>query len=189
MSNTKNFYDLWKSFLVESQTNDAGISELNVGALFGMGARPDASKIGDDSNRKLRQAPKVQDDEEERQVIKGKGKFPKDYRGTDPQIFTGPMSVAQALIDLQLPKDLVNKILNALKRDFEFHGFEVLEKKSKEEISLDNTIRVLTGASLPVDDKKKLNNVITNLLRLHNVRLSKDQGIQLNNWATGAPTP
>lgn len=40
MSNTKNFYDLWKSFLVESQTNDASLSELDLGRLFGVGDRP-----------------------------------------------------------------------------------------------------------------------------------------------------
>lgn len=40
MSNTKNFYDLWKSFLVESQTNNADLSELDLGRLFGMGDRP-----------------------------------------------------------------------------------------------------------------------------------------------------
>ncbi len=40
MSNTKNFYDLWKSFLVESQTSNAGLSELDLGRLFGMGDRP-----------------------------------------------------------------------------------------------------------------------------------------------------
>tara|TARA_B100000683_G_scaffold174114_1_gene167655 strand:+ start:471 stop:1037 length:567 start_codon:yes stop_codon:yes gene_type:complete len=187
MSNTKNFYDLWKSFLVESQTNDAGLSErdFGLGRLFSPGAQDSAN----DDNRQLRQAPKVQDDEEERQVIKGKGKFTKDYRGTDPQIFTGPMSVAQALIDLELPRDLINNILDAMKKDFEFHGFEILEKKGKEVINLDNTIRVLTGASLPAEDKKKINNLITNFLRLHKVRLRNDQGIQLNNWATGAPTP
>ena len=40
MSNTKNFYDLWKSFLVESQTSNAGLSELDLGRLFSMGDRP-----------------------------------------------------------------------------------------------------------------------------------------------------
>lgn len=40
MSNSESFHETWKSFLVESKTNNSNLSELDVGALFGMGDRP-----------------------------------------------------------------------------------------------------------------------------------------------------
>jgi len=40
MSNSESFHETWKSFLVESKTNNSNLSELDIGALFGMGDRP-----------------------------------------------------------------------------------------------------------------------------------------------------
>ena len=100
------------------------------------------------------------------------------FRGGDPQIFTGPNSVAQALMDLKLNKDFINNLLAALKIDFETAGFEILENKSREEIKLPKTLQSLNtyGKSLNPRQKKDVATIISNLLRIHGVKLRRSEG-------------
>lgn len=200
MSEAENFHDKWESFLIETKGNSESLSEIDaVGGIgsalkkvTGTGARPTDRNISGRTSMVATPEPKSKS--------KYDGPAPDSnspsYRGADVQIFTGDLSVAQALKDIEMDPSDINKILMALKKDLEAEAFEILEKKARQEISLKTTIGVLNKMppdSLNSDQRTKVVRVLSNLLQMHRVKLNNFDGTDLLQWsrsgAAEAPAP
>lgn len=166
MANAGKIFESWRSYLAEGITT----RRRNV--------------------RGTQNLPKSSPEDPNSATQKQKPSANMDYRGTDPQIFVGPHSVREKLMDLKLDKAFINNVLAALKIDFEGAGFEILENKGRrKEIKLPNTLRALEtgGKSLDPRQKKAVATIIINLLRLHSVQLKRSDGEWLTK--TWAPIP
>ena len=190
MSEAENFHDKWESFLIETKGNSESLSEIDaVGGIgsalkkvTGTGARPTDRNISGRTSMVATPEPKSKS--------KYDGPAPDSnspsYRGADVQIFTGDLSVAQAFKDIEMDPNDINKILMALKRDLEVEDFDILEKKARQEISLNATIRALNKMppdSLNSDQRAKVVRVLSNLLQMHRVKLNKSDGVELIDWS------
>jgi len=151
---------------------------LNEGVERALDEKSLARTIGPSLRKAVRGAPKSLAQAPPEEPEKSQG-----YRGSNIQLFSGDNSVKQALSGAGLNALHIGRILAALQKDFEEAGFEIMEKRSRKIISLNQTLLMLDSMSFDIEQRKKIAGILINLLRLHRVKLDNPSGTDLMRWA------
>ena len=164
-NHSKKQVDIFREFLNESRQRP--LSEKSIARSLGPSLRKAVRGNPEEPPETRPEAPKK----------------PQGYRGSKVQIFSGDNSVKQALSNTGLSALHVGRILDALQKDFEEAGLEVMEKKSRKVINLNNTLQLLESMSFDIEQRKQIAAVLYDLLRLHRVKMNNFDGTWIKQWA------